>query len=177
MTQEEFIRRAIEAHGNKYDYSKVIYINSYTPVEIICPLHGPFWQNPSSHISRRHPNGCPVCCESSGERTIRVFLEKHKISFKAQKEFEDCKYKDTLPFDFYLPDFNICIEFQGKQHYDPQEYFGGQKTFELVQIRDQIKKEFCKKENINLIEIPYWEKDIIKILENLLLKENTNIID
>ena len=57
-TTEEFVRRAKEIHGDKYDYSKVVYFNNSTKVCIICPKHGEFWQTPANHISY---NGCPHC--------------------------------------------------------------------------------------------------------------------
>ena len=74
-------------------------------------------------------------------------------------------------FDFYLPDNNICIEYQGQQHYYPIEHFGGKDRFEEQVQRDLIKKEYCKNNNVILIEIPYWEKDNLEcFLWNKLVK-------
>ena len=109
----EFINRAIEIHGDKYDYSLVNYINNKTKVSIICPKHGIFTQRSSSHIKGY---GCNMCKESFGERNIRKILENRKINFKSQHRFNDCRLKLPLPFDFYLPEHNTCIEFNGKQH-------------------------------------------------------------
>ena len=58
ITQEEFIEKARLIHGNKYDYSKIVYINARTKVCIICPIHGEFWQTPHSHLNN---HGCPAC--------------------------------------------------------------------------------------------------------------------
>ena len=69
----------------------------------------------------------------------------------------DCKYKQPLPFDFYLPQKNICIEFQGEQHYKERSLYYS----EDIVIRDNIKKEYCKKNNIKLIIIPYTAIDNI----------------
>lgn len=59
LTTEEFIEKAKKIHGDKYDYSKVEYINGATKVCIICPVHGEFWQLPRDHIYA--PSGCPYC--------------------------------------------------------------------------------------------------------------------
>ena len=58
LTTDEFISRAMEIHGNKYDYTKVVYVNKHTPVCIICPEHGEFWQSPNNHLAG---NGCRKC--------------------------------------------------------------------------------------------------------------------
>ena len=65
------------------------------------------------------------------------------------------KYCTMLPFDFYLPNQNICIEYDGEQHFKPIEKFGGQENLKNVQNRDKIKTEFCEKQGITLIRIPY----------------------
>lgn len=75
-----------------------------------------------------------------------------------------------MPFDFYLPNNNICIEYQGKQHYQIIDYFGGEKGFEDRQRNDNIKKEFCKTNNIPLLEIQYGEtkENIERMILNVL---------
>ena len=100
--------------------------------------------------------GCPKCNISKGEKNIAAWLDAKNILYESQKKFDDCKNVLSLSFDFYLPNYNILIEYNGKQHYEPIEYFGGHKTFENQILRDNIKKEYCKKNNIFLIEIPYY---------------------
>jgi len=73
--------------------------------------------------------------------------------------------KYPLPFDFYLPDYNTCIEFNGKQHYEPIKYFGGIDYFKLINERDKIKSKYCNENNIRLIIIKYNE-NIINSLKN-----------
>ena len=73
MTTLDFIEKAKKVHGDKYDYSKVEYVNSHSKVCIICPKHGEFWQNPNGHL-RGH--GCPKCRESHLETNIRTMLEE-----------------------------------------------------------------------------------------------------
>ena len=79
---EKFIEEAKEIHGDKYDYSKVNYINAKEPVEIICPIHGAFLQPPNRHL---FGSGCPKCNSSKGEIKIRNFLIKNNIPFEEQK--------------------------------------------------------------------------------------------
>jgi hypothetical protein len=159
-----FIYKAKKIHGNKYDYSKVDYNGNKINVTLICPIHGEFKQKPNIHLQGK---GCPICCESKGEKIIREFLQKNKIIYKPQHKFNDCKYKNLLPFDFYLPDYNICIEFNGKQHYEPVKWFGGEKSFKEQIIRDKIKSEYCKNNNIRLIIIKYNDDDVNKKLNKL----------
>jgi hypothetical protein len=148
-----FIKRGNIIHNNKYDYSNVLYINSTTKVDIICPIHGLFKQMPQSHINKK--TGCPECNESKGEKIINNFLIDNNIIFKSQKKFKDCKNKNSLPFDFYLIDYNILIEYDGIQHFQPVEYFGGELNFKIIQQNDLIKNNYCKDKNIKLIRIPY----------------------
>lgn len=162
---EEFITKAIKVHGNKYDYSLVVYQGIAIKVKIVCPEHGEFPQVPSAHLDGR---GCPRCQDSRGERKIALFLKGNNIRFKRQKKFSGCVYKRLLAFDFYLPKYKICIEYDGKQHFFPIEYFGGLKEFERNQIVDRIKQDYCLKKSINLIRISYKEKKIEAILEEKL---------
>ena len=105
---DQFISDATKVHGNKFDYSNVEYLNSRTKIKIRCEKHGEFEQLPQSHLSGR---GCPTCKESKGENKIREFLLVCRIQFEPQKKFTDCRDIRPLPFDFYLPDYNCCIEF------------------------------------------------------------------
>lgn len=168
ITTEKFLERLKEIDlDKKYDLTKAKYINTRTKVEIICPKHGSFWMLPS-HLYQGCE--CPKCKESRGERAIRAFLEKNKISFEEQKRFDTCKNLKPLPFDFYLPDYNLCIEFQGKQHYEP--WHTGKdvlKRLKGLQKRDAIKKEWCsKKENPNLLEIKYTDNVYEVLTEQLI---------
>jgi len=154
LTTEEFIKKAKEIHGDKYDYSKSVYNTAKTKVKIICPEHGVFKQTPNSHTQGR---GCSTCITSKGENKTRQELIKNNINFIRQHTFEDCRHIYALPFDFYLPDHNTCIEYNGIQHYKPVKYFGGKKAFENQQLRDKIKSDYCKSNNIQLISIRYDE--------------------
>ena len=105
------------------------------------------------------------CKESVGEQRIREYLELNNIDFVQEKRFGDCRNIKPLPFDFYLPDYNMCIEFDGQQHYEDVGYGNHKRTVE----HDKIKNQYCKDNNINLLRIPYWDgNDIEKIISKQL---------
>jgi len=88
------------------------------------------------------------------------------IPFVNQKKFFNCKNIKELPFDFYLPNHNICIEFNGLQHYKSIRQWGGEKGLKRRKKHDKIKKEYCKKNEINLVVIKY-NQDIEKIINKI----------
>jgi len=151
----EFSNECMLLHNNKYDYSLVNFINNRTKIKIICPKHGVFEQLAKNHI---RGYGCPVCNISKGENAIKEYLDKNNIKYIWHYSFKDCRNKYPLWFDFYLTDLNICIEYDGIQHYEPIEYFGGIKTLENVKKNDKIKNKYCEKNGIHLIRFKYNEK-------------------
>ena len=150
-TTKEFIKKAREVHGDKYDYSKVEYINNITPVCIICPKHGEFWQRPNSHVSRKQ--GCPKCVESKLETYIANNLTKNGTNFEKQKTFTDVKYKSLLKYDFYDIDNNILIECQGIQHIRNCSTVFGDDYFIPLINRDKIKFDKANEKKIKIIYI------------------------
>ena len=237
LTTEEFVHRAKLVHGEKYDYTKVVYVDCVTKVCIICPIHGEFWQKPVDHLRgagckhcacvnngkttvlttedfirkarlvhgnkydyslvhkdakstdivpiicnkhgifyqalqhHKRGSGCPHCQKSYGEERIDKFLKLHDIEFSRQHKMfnEDlfCKNKKFF-VDFFLPKYNVVIEFNGAQHYRPVDFFGGQEKFIQQQNRDASLRFYCENHKIKLIEIPYTEYDNI---EEILTKE------
>lgn len=110
--------------------------------------------------------GCPNCALSSdGEAEIERILIFYKIEFSPEKRFENCKDKKCLPFDFHIIKYNLCIEYQGIQHFKAIKFFGGEDALKSQKKRDKIKQDYCKKNNILLLIIPYTEiNNIEKIL-------------
>jgi very-short-patch-repair endonuclease/predicted transcriptional regulator len=161
LTTEDFVKKSNDIHECKYDYSLVDYKNHYGKVSIICPEHGIYNQGSGSHLAGV---GCPNCNESKGEKKINSWLLDREIVFKRQKAFKNCKYKRQMYFDFYLPEYNLCIEFDGKQHFEAIEFFGGETGLIENKKRDNIKNKFCNKHNINILRISYKD-DVIKKLE------------
>jgi hypothetical protein len=162
LNNDKFIEKAKLIHGDKYNYSNINYINSNTKIKIICDKHGLFKQTPCNHLQGQ---GCPICKESKGEKNIRRYLLLNNIEFISEYKFNECYNEKLLPFDFYLPKTNTCIEYDGIQHYKPINRFGGELGFKRGKINDEIKNDFCSKNKIKLIRISYFE-DIIKVLND-----------
>lgn len=128
---------------------------------------------PVSPHSFKGKNGtrCPICNESSGERYIRLFLEKLGIKYEVQKRFDDCRYKRTLPFDFYIPKLGIAIEYDGIQHFKWGNFYNTKEKVAEYRLRDHIKDWFCMSQGIYLIRIPYTVRskhDIEVFLKSML---------
>ena len=179
LTTEEFIEKARKVHGDKYDYSKVEYINNKKPVCVICPKHGEFWQTPNNHL---RGNGCPTCNESKLENEMREFLKENGINYESQKSFKWLKYKNKLKLDFYLPEYNIAIECQGEQHYESKDCFGGEEEYIEIVERDLVKHDKCIENGISIIyytnlkegivnkflnETVFNKNDVLKLIKNL----------
>ena len=164
-TKIDFINKSNLKHHNKYDYSLVNYENSKKKVKIICPKHGMFLQIPNDHI---HGSGCSTCQESKGEKEVSRILDKMNIKYEREKRYKGCRYKNPLPFDFYLPSYNLCIEYDGMQHFRLYQKFGGLSSLEKQIIKDNIKTQFCLDNNIKLLRIRYDENinEKLKFLKN-----------
>lgn len=158
----EYVKEYIESFG--YKLLSTEYEVSTKPLKLQCPNEHEFEMSFEKFYNAGHR--CTKCSESKGEREITRILNKYNIENVSQCRFEGCKFKQQLPFDFYLPKYNILIEYDGEQHYKMFDYFGGFDKFVNTKIRDTIKNEYCKKNNIKLIRIPYWEyENIEKILK------------
>jgi serine protease inhibitor ecotin len=168
LTKEEFVERSILVHDIFYDYSRVEYVNNRIKVLIICPDHGEFLQTPSDHLMG---HGCPFCNKSRLEINVNKILTKQNINFiHGQRPFEWLKNKNPLELDFYLPEYNMGIECQGRQHFESIEYFGGDKGLEYIQQNDLIKKQLCEEHGLKLFYINYndnVEEKLNEIIEEI----------
>jgi hypothetical protein len=174
LTVEDFIMKARQVHGDKYDYSKVKYVNYLTHVEIICPKHGSFFQAPNNHI--RKQNNCPHCQQSKMELEMEKILTDNNINFIKQKRFT---WLNRLSLDFYLPEHNIAIECQGGQHFTNKQFFETEyDNFDKRISRDIEKFNKLKENNINLLYLlPNNSTDytIINQIQEIYTKDNTFI--
>lgn len=172
-TTEEFIKEAQSIHGEKYNYSEVEYINATTKIKIICDKHGPFYQTPNNHINRHniHGKGCPSCQSSKNVIEIGKILTTKDINYIQEYKFNDCRNIRPLPFDFYLPKYNVCIEYDGEFHFMAVENYITEENVKATQQRDQIKNEYCLTNNIPLLRIRY-DEDVEEKLTEFLKQQN-----
>lgn len=162
---QEFIEKAKQVHGDKYDYSKVNYINAiFEKVCIICPEHGEFWQTPCNHL---HGDRCPKCKISKLEEKVLNKLNNLNIKYIWQASKKDLSWLGKQSLDFYLPDYKIAIECQGIQHFKSIKYYGGEKQLSYQINNDKKKYIKCLEHDIKII---YYVPDIN------IIEDNTNII-
>lgn len=149
---QTFINKAVYKHGDKYDYSFIKYTGTYIPVIIMCKIHGPFLQKPNIHLSG---SGCQKCKTSKGENFILKYFCDNNIKYIHQHKFNDCIHNTKLVFDFYLPDHNLLIEYDGEQHFISKDFFGGEEGLKYNKLRDSIKTKYAEDNNIKLIRFRY----------------------
>lgn len=153
-TTEEFIEQSKEIHGDKYDYSKVNYVNIHTKVCIICPKHGEFWQIPRNHIKGAC---CPHCSSEMNVYETRLF-DKLCQDFPQLEWIHSYRNRELLgrlELDIFNPKYKIAVEYQGTQHYHPVDFYGGEKRHKIQLEIDKTKKEICSKNEILLLEFSY----------------------
>jgi len=167
FSREKFIEKAKQVHGDKYDYSKVNYVNNKTKICIICPKHGEFWQTPYNHINKK--SNCPICFETTMEEEIRLKLQEENINFIQYSKFDwlqNAEKSYPLELDFYLPDYNIAIEYQGRQHFEEVNFAGKgeewtKNEFEKNIKKDELKYNLVSNNGINILYI-FNQKYLIK---------------
>lgn len=159
-TKEDLQNELDEMHG----LVTVLEYNDYSnPIFAKCNICGYEWLTNGVGLTQGHT--CPNCTKSKFEISVKSILNKWGYKFKDQICFDECRDKRPLPFDFYIEDFNILIEVDGEGHYMPiprsssMSEEDGLKTLKTTQYHDKIKTKYCKKKNIPLIRVPYWEKD------------------
>ena len=171
-THKDFVEELHRVQPNLIPLSK--YQGTHKLVKILCTIHNNEFDSYPANLLNNSAH-CPICTRerisslpSKGEQRIQSYLDNKKIEYDPEHTFDDCKNIKLLPFDFFLCDLNIVIEFDGEQHYRPIELFGGEEQFKRRQINDAIKTKYCNENHIKLIRIPYWEYDNI---ENILDSE------
>lgn len=166
-----FIDKSNIKHDNFYQYHKVVYLTNRIKVIIVCPIHGEFKQTPNMHLEGK---GCPHCKASKGEKLIEQILKKNNIPFKSEQTFPNLLGLNggKLRFDFYIDLYKIAIEFNGMQHDQPIAFRKNkEKAFDDFVKRnkhDNIKKQYCKDNNITLIIVSYLNtpKEIEQIIND-----------
>lgn len=161
--KENFIKDSIRVHGDLYTYDKVIYVSNKVPLIVTCKLHGDFPVRPDNH-TKENGTGCPMCKQSKGEKKIYDLLVKLGINFIQEYKIPNFNFR----YDFYLPDYNILIEYDGALHFKAVEHFGGEAHLNLTKYRDLMKNRLAKKYGYRLIRLKYLD---INNLELQLLKK------
>lgn len=142
--------------------------NKYNNLKIKCNCGRIFYASITTY--QHGKNICSVCrkSESAGEQRVRQWLEDHNIKYRTEYIYNDCRDIKPLPFDFYLPQYNTIIEYDGQQHFKP---WLGQESFDKTVYHDNIKNQYCIDHNITLIRIPYTK---FTHIDNILTKELLN---
>jgi hypothetical protein len=165
-SHEKFIKDVYKVHNNKFDVIGQ-YIKANQKIEIKCNTCNNNWN--IAPYSLLQGAGCPICNQSKGEFIIKIFLEINNIIYNPQYVFDGCRNKNPLHFDFYLPDHNTCVEYDGVQHFKSIEHFGGEECLKYTIKNDKIKNNFCKENKIRMIRISYTQiGNIEKILSEKL---------
>lgn len=183
-------QRGISRRTNPEIYKKKVYkdnpdillLESYTrskdKIKCRCKKCGHEWSSCASNILSEHIR-CPACSSSKSEDQLAGILASLNLNYERKVRFKECRYKKPLEFDFIIYDNNknitFACEYDGEQHYMPIQYTSKQTAeshLEITQIRDKIKNEYCKSNDIIMIRIPYWEKNNMESFLIKKLKEN-----
>ena len=156
------------------------YYNDHTKILIRCDIHNYEWYAAPNKILHRN-TGCPKCSIHSNEKRIMDIWGDMGYDVEPQKRFNDCRDKNPLPFDIYVKDLNLLIEYDGEQHYMPiirgnMSAKDAENNLLLTQEHDRIKNQYCEQNNISLIRVPYWEnKNIESFLMQQLKQHKINV--
>lgn len=160
----EWAKELVKERGNgEYILLDDTYSNIHTKMQIKHIVCNSIF-NPTLNNFRQGTR-CPECTDTSrGERHTIDALNQLGFQFEKQKTFPDLKYKRLLKIDFWLEEQNIAIEYDGDQHFRNDGFFHKEENA----IRDNLKNEYCKKNNIQLIRIPYHKRTVKAIKEFIL---------
>ena len=158
-SEKEFETRLQQVHPSLELTSE--YANFTTPVTIYCNDHNCEFQTMPQDILKR-VSCCPKSFKTYKEEAMCSLIESWGYNIDRQHAFNNCKDINVLKFDCYLTDFNTVVEYDGENHYFPvkygaQSYEDARRKHEYTKRHDEIKNEFCKKNKINIIRVPYFE--------------------
>lgn len=168
LMSEDNIKEKIKQNNPTIEYVHG-YTGSLNKATFRCKKCGNIWDATAFAVYLGN-TGCPKCAFSKGEDRIANYLENRKIPYEHGYVFDDCKNIYNLPFDFYLSAKNLCIEYDGEHHFFPiirsksMTSEDAEEKFRQIQMRDTIKNNYCKDNNINLIRIPYTDFNKIEII-------------
>lgn len=166
MYSSDYVEEFINSYNGNILLNKDEYCGANVRnLKIKCGLCGKPYTTSFSDYKHDEQRTCLACGKSMSimERKICNFLDRMNIEYVPEKSFEDCRYIRKLLFDFYLPEYNLLIEYDGEGHYLEKFYKNRfddtLAALKETQKRDQIKTKYCQDNNIPLLRIPYWEKE------------------
>lgn len=168
-SNEEFVAEIEKINPNIQILTK--YCHSHSKVKCQCLECKHIWEvSPTSLLGG---TGCPKCNNSKGELFISNYFDNNNIAYEPQKKFDDLigLGGKQLSYDFYIPKYNILIEYDGVQHFKPIDVFGGEEYFKIQQEHDKRKRKYAKSNGFLFLGIPYWDFDNIEDILNKYLKE------
>ena len=141
--------------------------------EFECPICNKTFTSLPIKVATGHTTSCGCRVQSSKEQLISKYLKDNNIQYIPQYSFDDCKNKYKLKFDFAIirnDKVFYLIEYDGKQHYTPIDFYGGVDSFYRILERDKIKNDYCKNNNIPLLRLKYdlTDNEIIKKIANII---------
>ena len=148
-TTQEYIEECKEL---EIDLPLGDYINAKVKIYHKCKQGHVYKQTPSDHLQGY---GCPICNQPKGEKFIQKYLDNHNVIYESQKRFNGLKDKTYLSYDFYLPKQKVLIEYQGKQHFIPMDFFGGEEKLQIQQYHDKLKRDYALNKGYTLLEPTY----------------------
>jgi very-short-patch-repair endonuclease len=157
--------------GDLYEYDESTYAGSDIHMTMICSIHGPFKKTPEAHKSNSGPSGCQACSreqtDSQGVRYVSKLLTLMSITYIREEYFDDLRsVKDgLLYFDFCIYQYRLFKEYDGIQHFQSVEYWGGKEGLLARQISDVTKDRYALENGYSMVRIPYWAspEEIIRL--------------
>lgn len=167
ITHEEFVDEVKELVGNEYTVLGE-YSGRATPILMRHEKCGHEWRIRPGNFVRAYGDRCPECncgqLVSRGSRLVAQLLERAGLAFETEKTFADCRSRrgKLMPFDFFIPELNLAIEYDGPQHTYPMSDMGGEKAFQIRQENDADKTAFCEASGISLLRLSYFRESYIQ---------------
>lgn len=172
-THEKFVKELSEVDDSIILLDE--YYNSHSSAKVKCKICGNIWTVPRVGNLLMGLYKCKICyCQhcSNGENKISKYLKIHNIDYDIHKTFDGLYgvKGGKLSYDFYIENMNLLIEYQGEQHSNSVEYFGGEKQLLKQKEHDERKRKYAKENNYKLVEIWYYDYDCIDLILDDLFK-------
>ena len=164
-TNDQFKKEVFDLVGDEYTFLEC-YQGASTKIKVKHNKCGHTYEVTPTHFLTGER--CSHCKSPKGELIITKILNNLNIRYEYQKTFDDLRDKDCLSYDFYIPSQSILIEYQGQQHYEPIDHFGGDNKFAIQKKHEKLKSDYAETHNYNLIAVPYTKDTLPKIKKYLL---------